>query len=79
MDTDVSVWWLTLIHALLKEAMDAVVLKRRMRLMWLHVVWELTGLRPTSDEGAASVVTDTSDGAEPTVGTSNTQWHMAPS
>jgi hypothetical protein len=27
-DTDVSVWWLTLVHVLLKEASDAVVLKR---------------------------------------------------
>jgi hypothetical protein len=35
---DVNVWWLTLIHVLLKEAMDAVVLKRRTRLLQLHVL-----------------------------------------
>jgi hypothetical protein len=28
-DTDVSVWWLTLVHALLKEASDTMVLKRQ--------------------------------------------------
>jgi hypothetical protein len=37
-DTDVSVWWLTLVCALLKEAIDAVVLKRRMRLLQLRAL-----------------------------------------
>jgi hypothetical protein len=32
-DADVSVCQLTLVHALLKEAMDAVVLNRRTRLL----------------------------------------------
>jgi hypothetical protein len=59
-DADVSICWLTLVHALLKEAMDTVVLKRRARLMRLRTVWELTGLRPSSDGRAASVATDAS-------------------
>jgi hypothetical protein len=67
-DAKVSVWWLTLIRVLLKEATDAVGLKRRVRLMRIHVVWELTGLRPSSDGHAASVVTDTSIDTKMTVG-----------
>jgi hypothetical protein len=61
-DVDISVCWLTLVRALLKEAMDAVVLKRWARLMWLHAVWELTGLRPSSDGCTASVATNASVG-----------------
>jgi hypothetical protein len=38
MDADISVRWLTLVHALLKEATDVVVLKRQTRLMWLCAV-----------------------------------------
>jgi hypothetical protein len=72
-DADVSVWWLTLVRALLKEATDAVVLKRRTRLMRLCAVWELTGLRPSSDGRAASVATDASVGAKMTVGNLTTR------
>jgi hypothetical protein len=59
-DTDVIVCRLTLVRALLKEATDAVVLKRWARLMRLRAVWELTRLRPSSDGRAASVATDAS-------------------
>jgi hypothetical protein len=59
-DADISVCRLTLVRALLKEATDAVVLKRWARLMQLHAVWELTGLRPSSDGRATCVPMDVS-------------------
>jgi hypothetical protein len=60
MDADVNVCRLTLVRTLLKEATDAVVLKRRARLMRLRAVWELTGLHPLSDGRVASIATDAS-------------------
>jgi hypothetical protein len=61
-DADVSVWWLTLVRALLKEATDAMVLKRRTCLVWLRSASNLTRPRPSSDGCAASVATDASVG-----------------
>jgi hypothetical protein len=71
MDADVSVYWLTLAHALLKEATNVVVLKRRARLMQLRAVWELTGLRPLSDRRVCWI--------ESTVGnlTARDTWHAS--
>jgi hypothetical protein len=58
-DADVSVWWLTLVRALLKEAKDAMVLKRRTCLVRLHSASNLT--RPLNGR-AASVAIDASVG-----------------
>jgi hypothetical protein len=52
MDADISVWWLTFVRALLKEVTDAVLLKRRMCLLQLHVLgayWTTSVERWTRD------------------------------